>query len=74
MKPEINNYKLDAVFVETKDHCIHAKDHDFIEAHRWHNGDGYTIEINNSIGHQVIQVTEGEFKVIKKLIKKLDNG
>lgn len=50
-----------------------AKEGDFVEVTEWTNGEGVDIYINTSLGQQHFSVTWDEFKVIKKLVKKLNN-
>tara|TARA_R110000868_G_scaffold253466_1_gene510074 strand:- start:413 stop:631 length:219 start_codon:yes stop_codon:yes gene_type:complete len=70
---DIRTYKLDAAFASLAefDHC--AKEQDFIEASLWHNGDGFDVHLS-SFGDQRFQLTWGQFKALKKLIKELDNA
>ena len=67
-----DRYKKRAIFSEIGKHCTFSKPHDFIEVSKWYNEEGYTININSITGSQTIEITEGEFRLIKKLIKKLD--
>ena len=69
--PEITCYKLDAAFSPLLefDHC--AKPDDFIEVSLWHNGEGFDVNLN-SAGEQRFQLTWGQFKALKKLVKELD--
>ena len=69
---DISTYKLDAAFASLAefDHC--AKEQDFIEVSLWHNGDGFDAHLS-SFGDQRFQLTWGQFKALKKLIKELNN-
>ena len=68
---DITFYKLDAAFapLEPFDHC--AKEQDFIEVSLWHNGEGFDAHLS-SFGDQRFQLTWGQFKALKKLVKELD--
>lgn len=68
---DITFYKLDAAFalLQKFDHC--AKPEDFIEVSLWHNGEGFNVDLSSN-GDQSINLTWGQFKAIKKLIKELD--
>ena len=68
---DIAFYKLDAAFVllQKFDHC--AKPEDFIEVSLWHNGEGFNVDLSSN-GDQSINLTWGQFKALKKLIKELD--
>lgn len=66
----METYKRNAVFSELKKYDYFARDEDYIEVTKWKNGEGYDIDIN---GRQQcrFQLTNGEYKALKKLIKKL---
>jgi hypothetical protein len=68
---DITFYKLDTAFasLDEFDHC--AKEQDFIEVSLWHNGEGFDVHLS-SHGDQHFQLTWGQFKALKKLIKELD--
>ena len=68
---DITTYKLDAAFAPLKkfDHC--AKPDAFIEVSLWHNGEGFDAHLS-SHGDQFIQLSWGQFKALKKLVKELD--
>ena len=53
------------------DYCYLSKEHDFIEVTEWVNGDGIDIYLSSS-GEQRIAMTWGQFKLLKRLVKKLD--
>lgn len=53
------------------DYCYLSKEHDFIEVTEWVNGDGIDICLSSS-GEQRIAMTWGQFKLLKRLVKKLD--
>ena len=68
---DITFYKLDTAFalLQKFDHC--AKPDDFIEVSLWHNGEGFDAHLSGH-GDQSFQLTWGEFKALKKLVKELD--
>lgn len=60
-----------AIFSDLKGFCHFSKDYDFIEITEWSNGEGFDIYVDTSKDRQTISVTDGEFHLIKKLVKKL---
>lgn len=54
------------------DYCYLSKEHDFIEVTEWQNGDGVDVFLSSS-GEQRIAITWGQFKLLKKLVKQLEN-
>ena len=60
-----SQYKRRSVFGELTG--ILTKEGDFVELTEWHNGEGFDICINE----KTISVTCEEFRLIKKLHKKL---
>lgn len=67
----VKTYKLDAAFTLLKDFDFFAKPDDFVEVSLWHNGEGFDVHLSSS-NDQTIQLTWGQFKAIKKLVKELD--
>lgn len=67
----MERYKRKAVFSELKKFDIFAKDSDFIEVIEWHNGEGFDVEISSSLPER-FQLTWGEFKALKKMVKELE--
>ena len=67
----MEKYERKAIFSELKEYCHLAKENDFIEITEWKNGEGYDIHIYSS-GTSTFPLTYGQFKAIKKLIKKLN--
>jgi hypothetical protein len=67
----LEKYKRKAIFCHLKDYDFGAKEHGYIEITEWNNGEGVDI---NAYSHtdRTISITYGEFKLIKKLIKKLE--
>ena len=71
-KNKIDKYKRKAVFSLLKPYCYFAGEHDFIEVTEWKNGEGFDVELDGKHMER-FQMTYGEFRALKKLIKKLDN-
>jgi hypothetical protein len=72
---KIETYYRKAVFMELFGICSFAKETsgDFIEITEWSNGEGFDINVSaKGTGNQIIQLTWGEFKALKKLVKELD--
>lgn len=65
---EIKHYKRDAAFAQLKQFDFLAKEDDFIEVTLWHNGEGFDA----CTADQHFELTWGQFKALKKLIKELD--
>lgn len=63
--------KRNAVFSEIGNHCIFSKELDYIEVTEWSNIEGVDIEVCSHNNTQTLKITSGEFRLIKKLIKKL---
>jgi len=57
---------------EIGDYCYLSKEDDFIEVTEWVNGDGVDVYLSSS-GEQRIAITWGQFKLLKKLVKQLEN-
>ena len=58
-----------SVFEDTAKYCYLSKNSDFIEVTEWTNGDGFDVTISE---RSSFQMTWGEFKLLKKLVKELD--
>lgn len=69
----IEFYDRKAVFSELKEYCIMAKEFDFIEITEWKNGEGFDINVSSTLGNQIISLTAGEFRLIKKMVKELNS-
>ena len=48
-----------------------SKDYDMMEVTEWINGEGFDLYISSSNGDKYINLTFGEFDLLKKLIKNL---
>jgi len=54
--------------VDLKPYCLFAKDHDFMEAVEWSNGEGYDICVSTSRGTKSFSLTLGEFDALVVLL------
>lgn len=70
--PKIDCYQLETAFATLQQFDLTATESDFIEVTLWHNGEGFDVNIN-SHGEQRFQLTWGQFKAIRKLLKELDD-
>lgn len=61
-----------SIFSEIDDYCYLSKEHDYIEITEWSNGDGFDIDICTE-GSQILRITWGQFKLLKKMAKQLEN-
>ncbi len=71
MKEKIEKYNRKAIFSTLKDYEFTCKEHSYIEVTEWNNGEGFDVNVCNYTD-KTIALTHGEFKLIKKLIKKLE--
>ena len=67
----MEKYKRKAVFENLDKYCVIAKEHDYIEVTEWNNGEGYDVEIKSEMS-SFFQLTNGQLRAIKKLVKVLD--
>ena len=68
---KIEEYKRKSVFADLSQFDYLAKKDSYIEITEWKNGEGFDININNH-QEQYFNITHGQLKAIKKLIKELD--
>lgn len=68
---DIEKYKRKTAFAVLKQFDVLSKDNDFIEVSLWHNTEGFDVH-HSSCGEQHFQLTWGQYKALKKLIKELD--
>ena len=66
----MEKYNRKTVFDKLEDYDCLSGEFDFIEVCGWHNGDGFDVEINTK-QPQRFQLTDGQFRALKKLVKKL---
>lgn len=60
-------YNKESVVDDLNKYDLLAKDGDFIEISKWHNEEGFDVQINN----KHISLTHGELDAINYLIKSL---
>ena len=70
-KKKIDKYDRKSVFADLSQFDYLAKKDSYIEITEWKNGEGFDININN-YQEQYFNITHGQLKAIKKLIKVLD--
>lgn len=63
-----------AVFGELDGYCPFAKENgnDYIEVTKWTNYEGFDVTVNDVQGEVNFKLTNGEFKLLKKLVKQLN--
>ena len=71
MEIKMKKYTRNAIFTELKEFDYLSKEDDFIEITEWYNGEGFDVTIN-SFGNFNFQLTWGQYKALRKLIKKLE--
>lgn len=67
----MKKYNKKAIFSELSKYDHIANEGDFIEITEWYNGEGFDVDIVGKLPVR-FQLTWGEFKALKKLVKKLD--
>jgi len=70
---DLKKYKRKAVFCSLKEYDFSAKEHSYVEITEWYNGEGIDINAYN-YSDRTISLSYGEFDLVKKLIKKLNNA
>lgn len=66
----MDKYERLAVFSELKKYDPFAGEHDYIEVTEWYNGEGFDVEVSGKLPVR-FQLTWGEYKALKKLVKEL---
>ena len=69
---KIEESKRMTLFSELNPFDVFAKKGDYIEVTEWTNGEGYDVTIESN-PRAYFQITDGQFRALKKLIKKLNN-
>lgn len=69
----MDKYKRKAIFSRLKGFCSFAKEDDFIEVTEWKNMEGFDVSVDNVQGPVNFRLTYGEFDLLKKMVKKLEN-
>jgi len=77
MENKIEKYQRDSVFAELKHFCVFSmgedRNGDFIEVTEWKNGEGFDVSISAGSDREDFKLSFGQFKALKKLIKKLNH-
>ena len=68
---DIKRDKLEGAFIPLKDYDIAGKGDNFMEVSIWHNDEGFDVTLSAN-GEQHFNLTWGQYKALKKLIKELD--
>jgi len=63
--------KVKEVFAELKGWDILSGDSDYMSVTEWSNGDGFDVELNSHKTTERFGMTWGQFKLFKKLVKKI---
>lgn len=63
----MKRYERKSVMTELKKFCVISKEHDFMEITEWANGEGFDVNTSD----KSFNLTFGEFKALKKLVKAL---
>ena len=61
--------KLDSIFEETSKYCHLAKENDFMEVVKWHNGEGFDVNLSARGNDQKFSLTHGEMELLAILSK-----
>lgn len=67
MSKKINVGQRKSVMCDLNDFCYLSRDGDFMELTEWTSGDGFDLCINE----RHMQITWGQFKALKSLVKEL---
>ena len=67
----METYKRKSAFTELEDFCYLSNEHDYMEVTEWRNMEGFDVEVFSKI-REKFSMTWGQFKALKKLIKKLE--
>ena len=77
--PKIDRYQRQAAFAALQQFDCTATADDFIEVTPWYNGEGFDVSIRRardtfprSHGEERFQLTWGQFKALRKIVKELD--
>lgn len=62
-----------SIHSELKNYCTFAKPDSFIEVTEWTNEEGIDVYISD-FGEERISMTWGQWKLLKKLVKELENS
>lgn len=68
----MEQYKRKTIFSKLKGFCPFAKEDEFMEVTQWKNMEGFDVVIHGIDGYFNFKMTYGEFDLLKKMVKKLD--
>jgi len=66
--------KRNSLLKEVGDYCYLSKPEDFIEVTEWREMDGFDVVLSANDDVQMFAMTYGQFKLLKKLVKKLSRS
>lgn len=73
-KSEITIESVKEAHMPLNVNCYLSNETDLMSVNEWYNGEGYTVTTDTNCGTQSIQLTHGDLKTLKQLIKALQNG
>ena len=68
----MEKYKKNAVFCDLRKYDYLSGEKDFMEVTEWSNREGFDVDIESKISGR-FQLTRGQFRALKKLVKALDD-
>lgn len=69
---KFEEYKRNSIFSDNlKKYCPFSEPTDYIEITEWSNSEGIDINISSKLGNRYLELSWGEYKLLKKLIKQL---
>lgn len=66
-------YSRKTIFEELNAYCLMSRKGDFIEVTEWKNGEGFDVAISSKWSERIVQMTWGEFELLRKLVSVLNN-
>ena len=67
----MEKYTRKAIFTYLPKFDVLAEDYDYMEVTEWNNGEGFDIELGEGKSTTKFELTWGQYKALKKLVKKL---
>jgi hypothetical protein len=76
MKPksEITIENVKEAHMPLNVNCYLSNEVDIMTVNKWYNGEGYTVTTITTTGTESMQLTHGDLKTLKQLIKALENA
>ena len=68
----MKQYVRDAIFEELEKYCILSGEGGYIEVTEWKNSEGFDINVYTKDNNQYFHLTWGQWKLLKKMVKKMD--